>query len=669
VQQQGRSLAQTFAEAVALQEEGRLPEAERLYQVVLNADRNHSGCLHQLGVLRAQQGRLGEALGLLELALSQNPDSTEVLNHAGSVLHALKRNREAVICFEKALAIDQDDAETHYNHGTALQALGRHRTAIDSYKKSLVIEPDTPAAWYNLGTAFQALNRQQEAIAQFEKAIALEPDYARAHFALGVALQVLRRHEEAIAHYQRALAIGPDDADAHNNLGLALQALERHREAIAHHEKALAIRPAFAAAHNNLGTALQALNRHDEAIAQYRKAVVGIPRHAARHANLGLALQEIGRLDEACREFEKAIELAPRTGRFYRNLADCKRFVAADPQLAAMVDLARDRDSVPEGDRRQLLFALAKAFADLGQHERSFGYLLEGNALKRQQIGYDEATVLGEFARIRAVFDRELMDRGQGAGHPSSVPVFILGMPRSGTTLVEQVLASHPKVFGAGELLDFERAVGRLNGPDGAPRPFPEVVGSLSGEQLYQLGAIYLEGVTRLAPTAERITDKMPLNFLFIGLIHLALPNARIIHTSRDPVDTCLSCFATLFTGEHRVAYELAELGRYYRAYEELMEHWRRVLPTGVMLEVRYEDLVADFAAQARRIVAHCGLEWDDSCLRFYDTRRPVRTASAAQVRQPIYASSVGRWRAYGDLLAPLVQALGPDSVRDADQV
>jgi Sulfotransferase family len=326
-----------------------------------------------------------------------------------------------------------------------------------------------------------------------------------------------------------------------------------------------------------------------------------------------------------------------------------------------MVELAQGQDSLPEEGRRQLLFALAKAFADLGEHERAFGWLLEGNALKRRQIGYDEAKVLGQFARIRAVFDRDLMDRSRGRGDPSSVPIFILGMPRSGTTLVEQVLASHSEVYGAGELLDFEREVARLSEADGAPPTFPELAPSLSGEQLRQLGTRYVQRVRPAAPAAVHITDKMPMNFLFVGLIHLALPNARIIHTRRDPVDTCLSCFATLFTGEHRVAYELGELGRYYRAYDRLMRHWRDMLPDGVILEVKYEDLVTGFEPQARRIVDHCGLEFEDTCLDFHKTRRPVRTASAAQVRQPIYQSSVGRWHSYKHLLRPLLDALAID--------
>jgi tetratricopeptide (TPR) repeat protein len=689
-------IARAFDDAAALHEAGRLSEAEHAYQAILKVEHDHFGSLHHLGMLCAQQGRLDEAIGFLRRALARDPNSAEAHNHAGWVLHSMQRHEEAVACFDRALAFDRGYAEAHYNRGTALQVLRRHESAIASYEAALEIEPDIPAVRYNLGTALQALGRYEAAIAQYAQAVATDPGYVRAHTAVGMVLQTLGRHDAAVAHYERALAaepglaqihdrlgsalqtlgrhdaaiachekalaLDPDNAGAHNNLGLALHAANRPSQAITHYERALAIRPGFGAAHNNLGLAMQALNRHDEAIAQYRKAIALGPRHAMRHGNMGVALQEIGRLDEACRAFKNAIALAPQSGRFYRHLADCKRFTIGDPALAAMQSLAAGMASLPEEDRRQLLFALAKAFADLGEHEQSFGYLLEGNMLRRQQIDYDEAKVLGQFARIQAVFSRELMAERGGIGHPSPVPVFIVGMPRSGTTLIEQILACHPQVFGAGELRDLDDAAARLSGPDSAPGAFPEIVASLPDEVLRQFGARYADAARARAPLAEHVTDKMPLNFFYVGLIHLALPNARIIHASRDPLDTCVSCFATLFTGEHRVAYELGELGRYYRAYEELMEHWGRVLPDGVLLQVRYEDVVADVERQARRIVAHCGLAWDDACLGFHGSRRPVRTASAAQVRRPIYHSSVGRWRPYGQLLRPLIEALGVDA-------
>ena len=323
---------------------------------------------------------------------------------------------------------------------------------------------------------------------------------------------------------------------------------------------------------------------------------------------------------------------------------------------------ARDLDAMTADQQINLHFALAKAYADLRRHELAFRHLLAGNALKRRQTEYDEAVTLGKLARSRAVFTPELVGGLRGFGDPSRRPVFIVGMPRSGTTLVEQVLASHSQVFGAGELEHFSRAAASVCEPSGATVPYPEMLATITGERLRVLGTRYLASASAVAPraaAAERITDKMTANFRLVGLIHLALPGARIIHVRRDPADTCFSCFSKLFAGEQAFTYDLGELGRYYRAYEALMAHWRAILPPDAMLEVQYEELIADFEPQARRLLAHCGLEWEDACLAFHKTQRPVRTASATQVRQPIYRSSVGRWRPYEPWLGRLRNALG----------
>ena len=325
-----------------------------------------------------------------------------------------------------------------------------------------------------------------------------------------------------------------------------------------------------------------------------------------------------------------------------------------------MQKLAREMASLSPDDQIELHFALAKAYEDLGEHEQSAHHLVKGNALKRQQINYDEVATLNLFRRIREAFPARLLHDKRNVGDPSPVPVFVIGMPRSGTTLVEQILASHPQVFGAGELDEIDNRVAQLRSDDVEVR-YPEVVSSTTNPRLRQFGMSYVSAISTLAPTAKRIVDKMPKNFLFAGLIHLTLPNARIIHVHRDPLDTCFSCFSKLFAGGQRYSYDLGELGRFYRAYESLMEHWRKVLPTGVMLEVQYEQLITDVEGEARRMIAHCGLEWNDTCLSFHATRRPVRTSSAVQVRQPIYRSSIGRWRPYARVLGPLIEALGVD--------
>ena len=262
--------------------------------------------------------------------------------------------------------------------------------------------------------------------------------------------------------------------------------------------------------------------------------------------------------------------------------------------------------------------------------------------------------------------DAAWMRQHQGVGDPSRLPVFVLGMPRSGTTLIEQILASHPKVRALGERATFSETLARICGTPTGAQSLAQRAARCTDSELRRLGALYLKVIRRDAPTtAARIVDKMPANFQFIGFIHAALPNARIIHTRRDPVDTCLSLFSILFAGSAQLySYDLEELGRYYRAYEKVMTHWRNALPAGVMLEVQYEEVVDDFERQARRIVAHCGLEWDDACLEFHKTERPVRTMSHAQIRQPIYRSAVGRWRPDTARLRPLLAALGTASGR-----
>jgi hypothetical protein len=252
-----------------------------------------------------------------------------------------------------------------------------------------------------------------------------------------------------------------------------------------------------------------------------------------------------------------------------------------------------------------------------------------------------------------------LIAQKSGAGEPSRMPIFVIGMPRSGTTLIEQIIASHPLVHGAGELQTFNDVILTVRGPDGNPLRYPDFMPALDAAALRQIGARYVADVRKLAPSGERVTDKMPSNYYFAGFIHLALPNAKIIHSIRNPVDTCISCFSKLFTAEQNHTYDLAELGRYYKRYETLMSHWRRVLPAKTILDIRYEDVVADLEKQARRIIDYCGLPWDDRCLSFHETDRPVRTASATQVRQPIYKSAVGRWRVYEGQLEPLLRGLG----------
>lgn len=682
-----------FQQALALHRQGRTDEAARAYELILLAEPTHPDALIHLGALRLGQGHAEAAAVLLQRAVTVSPDSPQALGNLAATLQARGRHEEAATHYEHALARKPDMLDARFGLAACLQASGRHEAAIACYETILIAEPAHPEANYGLATVLARLGRIDEATAKYRAALAADPDFAEASCELGKLLAHGPALEEAISCFRHALDVDPEYLEARIALGDALRRLDRDDEAMAMFEAVLAVDPGHSDAHVGIGILLDRKRRHALAIEHYRVVLAGDPEHsdamggmanallhAGRHAEalplaqrvvtlrpdyapaaglLGSVLAEIGEMDEAKELFRRAVTLAPDRPEFWYYLAQIAKVRQGDEILPVLEAALPRAASLSPQEQCMLHFALAKAYDDIGERDRGFDHLLQGNAAKRAQTEYRETTTVAIIERdIPRVFTAELLAARKEQGNPSDVPVFIIGMPRSGTTLVEQTLASHPAIFGAGERAELSQAVGRLNaGRLGAGR-YPEAIWTMAGQELRLMGTDYVTALRSLAPSAVRITDKMPGNFLYVGLIRLILPNARIIHTVRDPVDTCLSCFSKLFSGEQPFAYDLAELGHYHRAYQHLMAHWRSVLPLGVMLEVEYEALVEDFEAQARRLVAHCSLEWDPACLEFYKTSRPVHTASMLQVRQPIYRSSVGRWRPDAALLRPLVEAL-----------
>jgi hypothetical protein len=359
------------------------------------------------------------------------------------------------------------------------------------------------------------------------------------------------------------------------------------------------------------------------------------------------------------RTLETLIRVEPRRARAHFHLVRLKRMTRDDPQLGVLERLARERNAMGEKEAVDVSFALGKAYDDIGDYERAFARFAEGNAQKRAGLVYDEAKTFAHLQMIAKAFTTDAIDARRGLGDATAAPIFIFGMPRSGSTLIEQILSRHPDVSARGEIDAFEMAAADAVDADGRHLSLPEMFSRLPPGQLQAIGRRYVERMTAAGEDAKRTTDKKPSNFLFAGLIHLALPGARLIHTRRDAIDTCWSCFSQRFADVGMPsAYDLGELGRFYCAYDSLMEHWRRVLPEGAILTVDYEDVVADLEGQTRRILAHCGLEWNDACLEFHKSRRQVRTASAGQVNQPLYNNAVGRGRNYERFLAPLINEL-----------
>ena len=441
---------------------------------------------------------------------------------------------------------------------------------------------------------------------------------------------------------------------------LSASLLMQDKDALLALQNAAKLLPHEAALHNNLGRAFTQHSRESEAEASFRRALEIKPDYPDAIFNLGGCLMDQGRLGEAEASYRELLKTKSGFIEGSFAIAQLRKVKAGDENLAGLiaVDEAVRCGATSLADKEAIFlhFALGKSYDDLGDHTKAFPHFIEGSRLKRAALDYDPGATTRHFDSIMSNFDASTINRLRDGGDPSHLPIFVLGMPRSGTTLTEQIIASHPEVHGAGELPDM-MAIAQRNI---AAANFPDNVRQLDQTKLAAWGAEYVAGLRRRAPDARCITDKMPANFQAIGLIHLMLPNAKIIHVNRNPVDTCLSCFTTLFKeGSLEYTYDLAELGRYYADYVRLMGHWRNVLPDGAFLDIQYEDIVADQEGQARRITEYCGLEWDEACLDFYKSQRVVRTASVTQVRQPIYKSSVERWRPYEKFLEPLLDALG----------
>ncbi|HEX4145070.1 MAG TPA: tetratricopeptide repeat protein [Pirellulales bacterium] len=581
--------------------------------------------------------------------------------------HGARRLAEAVAAYRKILAIRPDIAEVHYNLGNVLVEQGQLDEAAAEYQQALAIRPDLFQAYNNLGNIRRDQGQLDQAVAAYEQALALRPDLADLHNNLGNILQTQGKLDQALVRFERALILRPEFGELHYNVGCILHGKGRLDEAVVCYKRAIAFRPELAVAYNNLGAVLKDQGELDQAVARYEQAIALRPNFAAAYNNLGNVLKQLGQFDRALACYDQALALGPVILEAHYHRADLKTFRAGDADLAVMESLVTDHGQARRGKIMHVHFALGKALEDVGDHERAFEQLLLGNALKRRELDYDGPAYHRAFQLAAEAFDSALLERFAGVGDPSAAPIFVLGMPRSGSTLVEQILASHPRVQAGGELMNLDPLLKSVAVVNGQPVPIACCVGQFDADKLRRLGHAYLAGLPALAEGKDRITDKAPGNFLHVGLIRLILPNARIIHTVRDPVDTCVSCFSKLFPSGQAFCYDLAELGRYYRWYHELMEHWRGVLPAGAMLDVSYENVVDDLERQARRLIDFCGLPWDDRCLSFHQHSRPIATASSVQVRRPVYRSSLARWRRYEVYLPPLLAEL--ESCRPVGEV
>ncbi|NNC57157.1 MAG: sulfotransferase family protein, partial [Woeseiaceae bacterium] len=381
--------------------------------------------------------------------------------------------------------------------------------------------------------------------------------------------------------------------------------------------------------------------------------------HPGALSGLGHVLKTVGKQDEAIASYRECVRHNPNHGETWWSLANLKTFRFTDDEIATMQAQLED-EHLPDEQRANFEFALGKAFEDAKDYERAFSYYAQGNDNRRQRENYDPVQTADLHDRFIETFSKEFLEARPGTGNPSNAPILIVGLPRSGSTLIEQILASHPDVEGTHELPDLGRVARSIGLGREDRKSYPAAVATLSDDQLRELGTEYLRRAERHRELGRpRFTDKLPNNFVHVGFLHLILPNARVINARRHPLDSCLGSYKQLFARGQPFTYDLYELGEFYLEYQRVMDHWQEVLP-GKVLDVQYEDTVSDLETQVRRILEHCDLPWNDACLKFYETDRAVKTASSEQVRKPIYSSSVQHWRNYEQHLGPLIEVLEP---------
>ena len=685
------SIEQALHLAERHQAAGQLQQAEMLLQQILQARPKHAFALHLMGVIAHQAGNTEQAVRLLSQAVASLPTVAQFHSNLGEMCRILKRLDEAVLHGERAIALDPRSATAHGNLGiayfdrkeldkaeacqkkalslnpnlaSALNNMGsilRERKdregAMNYYRQVLAISPNHLESINNLGAVLTETEQPEEAVKVLAQAIRIAPKYAEAHCNIATAFLSLEQTDKAAAGFKNALALKPDYPEAYQGLAKFYQEKKNLAEAGAMASKALELAPEKPEVYSLLGAIYSEGGYPEKAEACFTKAMQLDPDLMSAHLGKGHLLMEQGKIEDAEASFRHALGLDEKNLGARLSLTQVKTVEAGDQNMAALILEAEKLGEMRETKALPLHFALGKCYDDTKQYDLAFQHYLEGCRLKRKRVQYsaNDNDLAGQ--NIRSFFSREKIDGLRGVACQSDLPIFVLGMPRSGTTLTEQIIASHPQVYGAGELHDLLELVNHPKAD--APQGYPTSLQTMTQDDLKIFGEKYVAGLHARKPEARHITDKMPANFNCLGMIHLMLPNAKVVHVKRNPVDTCLSCFTRLFNKSQYQSYDLSEIGRYYRNYALIMDHWRTVLPPGAFYEVQYEDLVADNENQARALIKYCGLEWDDACLESHKTERSIRTASVTQVRQPIYNTSVERWRKYEKHLGPLLEALG----------
>jgi tetratricopeptide (TPR) repeat protein len=629
-------------------------------RTALRLQPNYPEAANSLGLALVEQGELEAAAVQFRAALGMQPEFAAAHTNLANALRKLGQSAEAVEHLRAAVRHGPHSAEAHTNLGHMLLEAGDLEGALHHCREAVRLRPNFPEAHNNLGNVLREQGRFAEARSCYAEALRLNPDLALTHANMGRALQREGLLDDAVTWYHQAALLDPNSAQIHFLLAGALEEQENYEEAVSRYEVALRLDPEHAAARNGLGWVRHQQGHFGEALEHYRAALRIQPDFLGARCNLGGVLQELGDLRGAEQAFRAVLGARPRHTGALGQLATLLRDKLPPADAADLEDLLAAPD-LSEGTRMGLLFARAHVRDARRDYAGAASDLEQANALaladrRRRGQEYDAAKHAWFIEQMIATCSAAFFDRVRDFGVENDRPVFIVGLPRSGTTLTEQILAAHPQVAGAGELDLARQTFLAAAGPEATEARAFEALQRLGRPEARRLAGLHLNRLGRINATALRIVDKMPDNYMYLGLLAALFPRARFIHCRRDLRDIAVSCWLTNFR-HIRWANDPADIGSRFAEYLRLMDHWRRVLPIQV-LEVNYEDTVADLEGVARRLVAWCGLEWDPACLAFHETKGAVRTASLTQVRQPIYRKSVARWKHYEEPLARLFAAL-----------
>jgi tetratricopeptide (TPR) repeat protein len=639
---------------------GQLDRAAAHCRTALRIQPDNAGAVNSLGLIQLALDRHAAAADHFRQALRLRPDFALACNNLGNALRLLGDKEQAVAHFRRAVAIDPNLAEGHSNLGQILLEKKQLDEALPHCREALRLRPRFAEAHSNLGNVLREMNRLEDARRCYAEALRLSPGIGMVYNNMAQALQEEGKLDEALAWYRQALRRDPRSARIHTNLASLLVEQEKQDEAVVCYEAALRLDPSHAEAHNGLGWVRHEQGDYDGAQALYREALRLAPDLAAAHCNLGTVREEMSDFAGAESCFREALRHDARLPGALAQLATMLRGKVPEADLGAMRRLLED-PYLTESQRGCLHYGLAQALDARGDYAAAAGHLRRANGIavaewgKRGQ-GYDLESHARFVDQLVATFTPALFERARGLGSESERPIFVVGLPRSGTTLTEQVLASHSQVFGAGELRLARESFERLaDGTPGEAAAF-EALGRLDGSTVRRVAGRHLAELEGLAGGKPHVVDKMPDNYLYLGLLAVLFPGAKFIHCRRDLRDVAVSCWMTNFR-HIRWSSDPDHIAARFGEYRRVTDHWRRVLPVPV-LEVGYEETVADLEGVARRLLAFCGLEWEPRCLAFHEGKGPVRTASVAQVRQPIYTRSVARWKHYEESLGGLFARL-----------